>query len=267
MKKIQTQHLLHCVSADKIPLHKRFSARLREWLLAFTGVLILSNAASFGADGTNSVSGQDFPAFKIISERNIFNPSRRPGFVQRETRKVSKTDSFSLVGTLLHEDGIFAFFDGSDSAYKKVLKPGDAIGGCKVLEVSPDSVKLENGESQIDLTMGMQMRRQDEEKWQLVAGPAAASSFSSSRSDRDSSFSRRPSSSGQGDRSFAPLRRSRGGSAGRRTRGSSTNDVSDVEDEVDVKADEKVESDATTNSPVNDILKKMMEKREKELNK
>ena len=70
-----------------------------------------------------------------------------------------------------YENGTYAFFDGTGSSYRKAVKTGDTIAGHKVAEISADRVKLEVNGQQIELNVGVQMRKQDEGDWQ-VAGRA-----------------------------------------------------------------------------------------------
>ena len=158
----------------------------------------------------------DFPAFKIISERNIFNPNRsaqsarNPGSAPPKQVKV---ESFALVGTLSSDKGRYAFFDGSSSEYRQALKPAGSIAGYKIARIEPDKVKLEANGQELTLTVGSQMRRQDEGEWRVVAASEATS------------FGNRNTPSG---------------SAG---------------------------TNATASGDDNEILKKLMQQREQELNK
>src|ERR1041385_6179537 len=69
------------------------------------------------AQSSNSPSRLHFSSFRIITERNIFNPRRSARYVptERTRRPSTRTDSFALVGTMSYEKGFFAFFDGSSS--------------------------------------------------------------------------------------------------------------------------------------------------------
>jgi len=121
------------------------------------------------AQNTNSVSRPDYQSFKIIADRNIFDPNRSPRSAGRtEPRKAAQVESFALVGTLSYEKGTFAFFDGTDSSYRKALKAGDSIAGYKIAEITADGVKLEAEGKQVELNVGMQMKKQDESEWQLA---------------------------------------------------------------------------------------------------
>src|SRR5207248_6850196 len=94
---------------------------------------------------TNAPSRLDYSAFRIIADRNIFDPRRsaRSAPPERTRRTYTRTDSFGLVGTMsYHEKGTLAFFEGSSPDYKKVLKTDDTIAGFKVAAIAPSYVKL-----------------------------------------------------------------------------------------------------------------------------
>jgi hypothetical protein len=78
-----------------------------------------------------------------------------------------------LVGILASEKGDYAFFDGSNSDYRKVLQPGQSIANYKVLEMTPERVKIQSGTNLVELRVGTQMRR-DNDVWRLFENPAAA---------------------------------------------------------------------------------------------
>ena len=143
-------------------------------------------------------NGFDLRSFRIIYERNIFNPNRSPRssgapppVTRRETerRPTVRNESFALVGTMSYEKGSYAFFDGSSSQYRKVIQPDEAIAGFKVTAVTPKCVTLEHEGKSIELCVGMQMSKSDDEKdWKMQERPEApASSGSSSLSSNASS--------------------------------------------------------------------------------
>ena len=139
---------------------------------------------------TNGLGPLDYSAFRLVTERNIFDPNRQPH--TPGTRSQPKTqDSFTLVGTMSYDKGDFAFFDGTSSDYKKVLKPADRIAGYKVVAILSDSVKLEGENTNLDLTVGSQLRHQEDGTWVQVAGAGsyAASSSSSNSSQTDTASS------------------------------------------------------------------------------
>lgn len=258
--------------------------------LAVLGAVSLWSPAAAGAAATptNAGSPLSLEAFKIITQRNIFDQNRRPGAGPRPVRverRAPRIEAFSLVGTLLHEEGIYAFFDGSGSDYRKVCKPGEMIAGYKVAEVTIDSCKLvATNETIVELPLGMQMRRQDEEQWQVVVGTAASSSSASDSSsggrERSPEFGGRergPSSSFNGgrDRSSPGGRRDRSSFSfnNRRERGpaSTGSSAADSEPAADLATDATPEAkpaaEQGSDAGADEVLKRLMQKREQELNK
>jgi hypothetical protein len=126
----------------------------------------------------------DYAAFRVIVDGNIFDPnrtSRRPGATRARVAPRS-VDSLTLVGIMTYEKGTFAFFDGTSSDYKRALKLTDSIAGYKVTNITPNSVKLASGTNELDLSVGAQLRREEDGPWLLssqsasyAAAPASAS--------------------------------------------------------------------------------------------
>jgi hypothetical protein len=181
-----------------------------------------SASDSQGGDSsqTNSVAGTnrlDYSAFKLVVDGNIFDPNRtrrRPGDLG--PRPVPKSvDSLTLVGTMTYEKGSFAFFDGTSSDYKKALKLNDVVAGHKVTNITPNGVKLAAGTNELELTVGMQLRREEDGPWSQAGGPG--------------SYTTAPTSSS-----------------------TSTNAVASTG------------SDAAASAAESDIIKKLMQRREKE---
>lgn len=142
---------------------------------------------SLAQTDTSLPARPDYSLFKIISDRNIFNPNRTARSARTTSRprvRETKVESFSLVGTMSYNEVRLAFFDGTSRDYIKALKPSEAIAGYTIKEVTPDHVKLESKGKQTDLRVGMQMRRQEEGEWQVSATaeptPSATTSTTSS---------------------------------------------------------------------------------------
>jgi hypothetical protein len=139
---------------------------------------------------TNTVTSNDLKSFKIIADRNIFNPNRSSRSTRRNTdsapRKPVRIETFSMVGMISSDKGSFAFFDGSGSDYRKAAKVGDSVGSFKINEIGQDFVKLQGPEKEVTLGIGMQFRKQDEGEWQLIEKKDDSSSSSPSKSETNS---------------------------------------------------------------------------------
>jgi hypothetical protein len=129
-------------------------------------------AATAAAPSTNAASSLDYSSFKIISDRNIFNTRRSARYVASAPRtRASRSESFALVGTMSYEKGPLAFFDGTRSDYRKVLKPDDTIAGFKVTAIETTHVKLASPTNEVELRVGMQLRREEEGEWHMSERP------------------------------------------------------------------------------------------------
>ena len=125
--------------------------------------------------GTNNgPASLDYASFKVIVDRNIFDPNRFPHVGPRPIASKPKSfDSLTLVGTMSYEKGTFAFFDGTSSEYKKALKLTDSIAGYKVTNIAPNAVKLASGTNEVELSVGAQLRREENGSW-LLAGQSTS---------------------------------------------------------------------------------------------
>jgi hypothetical protein len=144
-----------------------------------------------------------FEAFKVITQRNIFDPNRSAPGVRREERREERpkrTETFTLLGSISYEKGDFAFFDGSRSEYRKSVKAGESIAGYKIAEVSGNRVTLEADGKKVELPVGSQMKRVEGEEWQVnahVETTSAPTSESSSTESGNSGESKSASGSGE----------------------------------------------------------------------
>ena len=140
-----------------------------------SGVFGSSGDYSGGSDGTNNgLLTLDYSSFKVIVDRNIFDPNRYPHQGPNTVRPPAKSiDFLTLVGTMSYEKGTFAFFDGTSSEYRKALKLSDGIAGYKVTNIAPNGVKLTSGTNVLELGVGAQLRREENGPW-LPAGQSAS---------------------------------------------------------------------------------------------
>jgi hypothetical protein len=157
-------------------------------------ILLLALSASIGAEvlaatpeGTRESATPGGPPkladFKIIQERNIFNPNRRNRSTTSERRQLTRTvrtDNLVLAGVLAYEKGTYAFFDGSSSAFRKVAKRGDKVGEFTVDKVNSQSVVLAAGTNSFTIPVGTQLRREEGGTWRMGGRVEFASSTSTS---------------------------------------------------------------------------------------
>ena len=112
-----------------------------------------------------------FDGFRIIAERNIFNPTRVGRTRATPEEKPPKVDEISLVGTMQYDKGVVAFFDSTDAQFRKNLKEGDTIAGYKVGKISTDGVELTKDDKTVNLQVAQQLRRREGGEWTVTAAP------------------------------------------------------------------------------------------------
>jgi hypothetical protein len=153
--------------------------------------LLLALSPAAFAQTTNRANPREFTAFRLIVNRNIFDVNRRPPQIARQFTN-APVYSFSLVGTMNYDKGLYAVFDGTSQEYHKVLESGGKIATYTVSEITHDSCKLTYGTNQIELRVGMQMRRNTDGSWSAAeqAGESAYAFNSNSRFGNNGRFNR-----------------------------------------------------------------------------
>jgi hypothetical protein len=115
-----------------------------------------------------------FDTFRIIDERNIFDPNRI-GRTIRSTNDQPRGDTITLVGTMQYEKGLFAFFDGSNPSFQKALHEKEVIDQYTVTHIASDRVDLTRDGQPITLKIGQQLRRPVGGDWTVVGAEIARS--------------------------------------------------------------------------------------------
>lgn len=109
-----------------------------------------------------------YEAFRLITDRNIFNPNRSGRRERVVEERAPRTDTITLVGTMDYDKGVFAFFDGSDPTYRKPRQVGDSIEQYKVTKISANAIELERDGKTVSMSLAQQLRRPDGGDWSLV---------------------------------------------------------------------------------------------------
>jgi hypothetical protein len=129
--------------------------------------------SDFGSTQTNSTSRNDYAAYRVITARNIFDTKRSPrlGPSQFDQGRPARSETLSLVGTLSSQEGRYAFFDGSRPEYRKAVPKGTRIARLQIAQISGDRVQVQLGTNALTLSVGAQLRRDEERDWQVVRNP------------------------------------------------------------------------------------------------
>jgi hypothetical protein len=159
--------------------------------LCLLAASMLTGALLGAAQESDSGAPKEFSFFKLITDRNIFDPNRRPPVAHNVEPVRKVVDSFGLYGTMSYDTkGPFAVFSGTHSEYHQVLEKGGSIAGYTVDNIGHDLVQLSAGTNSVELRVGMQMRRSDDGTWSV----AEASDYAG--------MSRAPESGSWGSRRF-----------------------------------------------------------------
>ena len=191
--------------------------------------------------------GGSFPSlasFKLIQERNIFDPERRrPREIRRE-RPVEppREESFTLLGTMSYGERILAFFEGTQRNWSGAVELGEEVAGHTLKEVGFDNVLLELKGEVLSLQVGAGRSKRGDADWETQDRDSWKGSSGGSRSGRSS----RSSSSS----TFRPAR----------TEGSADAASASADGGSDNAADESV-----IDGSASDILKQLMERRRQQM--
>ena len=243
-----------------------------------------SKSAPSGAKFVPGTTELTFDSFRGIPDRNIFNPNRYARGSQEDAAPPppppARVETFALVGTLSYATNQLAFFDSENSAMRKTCKPGDDIAGHKLTEIGGDQVKLAVGEQETALKVGFQMSRSGTNAWVASLRPERVDEGNSS-SGADGDVMRRlmeqrmresggSSSSRYGDRGSSSSGSSRYGDRGSSSSGSSR--YGSDRDRGGPPPSAPAPAPAPASPPLSpsaesEILKKLMEQRQKENSK
>lgn len=124
-----------------------------------------------------AAKGADFTAFRSVPDLNIFDSSRydrsrSPSSGDGPAAPASQT--ITLVGTMDYAKGFFAFFDSSESAYRRVLPVGASIADFKITRIERDAVEFVRGDTVSRLRVAQQFRRADGADWTIADAPTPA---------------------------------------------------------------------------------------------
>ena len=195
----------------------------------------------------NKPGGVSYPSlasFKLIQERNIFDPDRRrPREMRRETPVAPpREESFTLLGTMSYGERIMAFFEGTQRDWSGAVELGNEVAGHTLKEVGFDNVLLELKGEILALQVGAGRSKRGDADWETQDRDSWKGSSGGSRSGRSS----RSSSSS----TFRPAR------------------PEDSADAASASADggsENAADESVIDGSASDILKQMMERRRQQV--
>jgi hypothetical protein len=130
---------------------------------AITGVMAWATLGSYAQAPPNKIS---YDSFRMVRSRNIFDPDRSRDLVLASSSSSSRfangsqggtptpaihaaaTDYVMLTGILMTEDQTLAFFAGSQPDYNKVIALNGSIAGATITKITSSSIDvLRNGKA------------------------------------------------------------------------------------------------------------------------
>jgi len=122
--------------------------------LLSTGLLMIS---AVGSRAQSAAKEKGFEAYRLVQTRNVFDPNRRAPRGEEQRRSGpprSRNDSFTLTGTMVTEGKTLAFFSGSRSEFSRVIPVGESVGDFKVKAIEAAQVELEHDGKATTLAIG-----------------------------------------------------------------------------------------------------------------
>ena len=156
-------------------------------LVAAVLSLLLSVQAVGLAQEEPSSAAPGFESYRILVDRNIFDPNRRASRPERRstpTEPVPQPDQLAVTGVLIHEGAAVAFFEGTKPDYNADLNEGGTVAGYTVVEIRTDHLRLSKDGREIELPVGSGLSRHDEGEWQLSSSPSFLDRREPSSSER-----------------------------------------------------------------------------------
>lgn len=152
---------------QEMPKVRRRAGAIRRTVAACTISFILAAGVLANAQSTNDAGATDFSDFRIIAERNIFDPNRYPRMSHHHVVS-HRVPTFTLAGTMSYRKGMFAFFNGTADEYQKALQVGGTIAGYTVVKIAFDGVTLKSAGQDVEMKVGAAMQKEGD-GWQLIA--------------------------------------------------------------------------------------------------
>jgi hypothetical protein len=141
--------------------------RMNIVIVVIVCTVTLATVLNYAADEAPA-GAPEFKDFKIILDRNVFDPSRSQRSSREErTRRVQPPDRLVLAGALIDNQRAVAFFEGSKREYNTEIQRGETIDGYVITSIRTDRIIMQKGNHRIDLPVGSSLTKRSGEDWAL----------------------------------------------------------------------------------------------------
>ncbi len=128
--------------------------------------------ATPAAAASGAVAPADgFDAFRLIAEKNIFNPNRVGLTRAAPEARPPRVDTIALVGTVELDGRRAALFDSAEAAFRKTVREGETIADFTVAKITPAGVDLAREGRTQPVRVTEQLRRPEGGEWSVIAAP------------------------------------------------------------------------------------------------
>jgi hypothetical protein len=130
-----------------------------------------------GRNGVADESPQpvNYDSFKIILDRNIFDPNRSSrSHKTSPPEKPKEVETINLLGTMSYEQGSFAFIESNNPPYNQTVREGEKFSNCTVGKIFLTHLILTAGEKEIRWPVGAKIYREDQGNWKLADIPPSS---------------------------------------------------------------------------------------------
>lgn len=143
-----------------------------------------SNSTKSGATPEASRDPSSYDAFRLVADRNIFNPNRTRARGPEEAPP--KVDTIALVGIVHDEGKIVAVFDSPDESFRKALQVGEKIADFSVTKIADDHIELSGKDDKsFTFRMSQQLRRVEGGEWRTTGRDFVRTESSRDRPSKD----------------------------------------------------------------------------------
>ena len=120
----------------------------------------------------------DFDAYRVVIERNIFSPDRHASSATYEidtattqttaTAAVAAEDRIDLLGTWITDRQAIAFTEGNRSEFSATPAVGEELGGWRIAAIDARGITLTDAERTLHVRVGERIVRGEGEDWRVT---------------------------------------------------------------------------------------------------
>ena len=162
--------------------------------------------------GANTETNANLDPFQVIARNNIFDQSRTYRDYPGSRAPVHKVETLTSCGAAVFDGQGTAFFEGAGVSSSKSYSLGDSVSDFKLASITPKTVTLTNGGSnmfRLPTDRSSSLRREDNGPWHLSGYAAVAVTAPAAGTNGTAAPSLSPGSGSTADDIIARLKKKR----------------------------------------------------------